>query len=992
MSQGYTEKGAVQAALVQLLVQAGWTYIPGKDLPRTTSQVFIEADLRAAIENLNPALVGRTDAVLGDLRRAALAAADEGLMAANQAFTRLLRGGGTVTMPDTNHDEPYQVFDYAHPERNTFIVSDEVTYQGARFDVVLFVNGIPVVVGETKTPVSATVSWKDGAKDIYTAYEVHQPVFFTPNLLSFATDGKDFRYAGVRTPLDHWHRWGAPDLPATIEGWARVRMSVTGLLSPTVVLNLIEHYAMFDAQESDGAARTIKLLPRYFQYEAVEKIVARATSEHSSRGLIYHTQGSGKTLTMSWVATRLYFDPRMHNPTIVAVADRTQLVTQTFTQFASAGVPAPVRAASLASLQGALKQGERGIIATTVHKFAGAGVLSERDNIVLLVDEAHRTQEGSLGEAMRAALPNAHRYGFTGTPVADLDRNTYQLFGDERDPGWALGTYDSDRSIADGTTVPMRVIPRPVRFDIAKAELDAAFDALANEEELTETQKESYARRVATARAIFHNPERIAAVAADIVDHFYKSIDPLGMKAQIVVADQELCIEYDAALRGALEGAGRTDEVAVVISATGKSEYEPYKLTDAEEEALLDRFRDVNDPLKFLIVTAKLGTGFNAPIEGVLYLDKPMKLHTLFQTITRTNRPWRHPDTGFVKAYGTIVDYVGLGDGFARAIAPSNPQHAQRQIDTEALLGTLGGAMKEMRRRFVGVQRDGSMDSLQSALERVPADTEDRAEFRAEFALAQGLWETIAPDAALEDWTDDYRWYAQVYAAIPAASDDDDLLWERLGPKTRELVHQHMRNVRIADRNIAVVIADAETIRKMSETGQLPPVPTEYEGKSAQEILDSLTARIQKKLDGGGEDALRYSSIAERLDQLRQKVIATAEDSIDFLTTLFGVATDLKTTEAADDGAVLADLPDPNVGMLTRIFEEHRPAGMTVLVSQVVVEVDALVKEAVHPNWASKDASKKEIRRQLRQLFRKYKLPLTGEPLDSAWAYILKHY
>ncbi|MCH6230228.1 hypothetical protein MK786_05710 [Microbacterium sp. CFH 31415] len=430
----------------------------------------------------------------------------------------------------------------------------------------------------------------------------------------------------------------------------------------------------------------------------------------------------------------------------------------------------------------------------------------------------------------------------------------------------------------------------------------------------------------------------------------------------------------------------------MVISATGKSEYEPYKLTDGEEEVLLDRFRDVNDPLKFLIVTAKLGTGFNAPIEGVLYLDKPMKLHTLFQTITRTNRPWRHPDTGFVKAYGTIVDYVGLGDGFARAIAPSNPEHAHRQIDSETLLATLGAALNEMRRRFVGIGRDGSMDSLQAALERVPADTEDRAEFRAEFALAQGLWETIAPDAALDHWADHYRWYAQVYAAIPAESDDDDLLWGRLGPKTRQLVHEHMRNVRVTDRNIAVVIADAETIRTMSEKGQLPPVPTEYEGKTAQEILDSLNARIQRKLDGGGKEALRYSSIAERLDQLRQKVIATAEDSIEFLTTLFGVANDLKTTEVEEDGGVLSDLPDPNVGMLTRIFEEHRPEGMTVLVSQVVTEVDALVKQAVHPNWASKDASKKEIRRQLRQLFRKYKLPLTGEPLDAAWAYILKHY
>ncbi|MBD8510785.1 type I restriction endonuclease subunit R [Microbacterium sp. CFBP 8790] len=270
MSQTYTEKGTVQAGLVELLVDAGWTYISGKDLPRTATQVFIESDLRAAIEDLNPALVGRTDAVLGDLRRAALTAADEGLMAANQAFTKLLRGGGTVMMPDTNHDEPYEVVDYVQSERNSFVVADEVTYQGARFDIVLFVNGIPVVVGETKTAVSTTVTWKDGAKDIYTAYEVGQPVFFTPNLLSFATDGKDFRYAGIRTPLDHWHQWGASDVPATIQGWERVKMTVSGLLSPTVILKLIEHYAMFDVQNSDGAVRTIKLLPRYFQYEAGE--------------------------------------------------------------------------------------------------------------------------------------------------------------------------------------------------------------------------------------------------------------------------------------------------------------------------------------------------------------------------------------------------------------------------------------------------------------------------------------------------------------------------------------------------------------------------------------------------------------------------------------------------------------------------------------------------------------------------------------------------
>jgi type I restriction enzyme R subunit len=430
----------------------------------------------------------------------------------------------------------------------------------------------------------------------------------------------------------------------------------------------------------------------------------------------------------------------------------------------------------------------------------------------------------------------------------------------------------------------------------------------------------------------------------------------------------------------------------VVISATGKSEFEDYKLSEAAEEALLDRFRDLDDDLKFLVVTAKLGTGFNAPIEGVLYLDKPMKLHTLFQTITRTNRPWRNPVTGFAKQYGTIVDYVGLGGAFARAIAPSDPEHAQRQIETATLLENLEAALKEMRRRFVGIRRDGSMDSLQMALERLPQDSEDRVEYRAEYLYAQGLWETIAPDEQLVEWESDYRWYAQVYAAIPSDGDDDDILWERLGPKTRELVHAHMRNVRVDDRNIAVVIADAETIQKMVESGQLPPVPKEYEGKSAQEIVDSLAARIRKKLEGSGPNSAAYRSIAERLDQLREQMITNADDSIAWLVKLFNVGTDLKTVEDADSEGVLADLPDPNVGMLTRIFEEHKPAGMTVLVSQIAKEVDHLVSHAVHPQWTSKENSMKAVKRELYALFKKYALPRTGEPMESAWRYIVKHY
>lgn len=992
----FTEKNTTQQGVIDLLITAGWQYVPGKDLPRTTQNVVIESDVNSALERLNPHLTGqpdRVDAALIKLRQAVLATETDGLMAANETFTELLRGRGTTLMPDTGHDEPFRVIDFERPERNSLIVSDEVTYRGARFDIVLWVNGIPVVVGEAKSPTQPGVTWRNAALDIHVSYETAQPGFFVPNLLSFATDGKEFRYAGVRTPLDHWNKWGDSDTNALLDGWPRVKLSVEQLLAPATVLNLLEHYALFDSSDADGSSTTIKLLPRYFQYETVERVIERVLQGPGQKGLIYHTQGSGKTLAMGWVATRLVLDPRMKNPTVIAVADRTQLVTQTWNQFASAGAPDPVRAVSARGLHQAIAADRRGIIVTTVHKFENAGHLSDRENIIVLVDEAHRTQEGSLGQQMREALPNASWFGFTGTPIADGSRNTFELFGDPSDPARSLSTYNSDRSIADGTTVPMMVVPRPVKFRLRKEALDEAFDQLAEEERLTDAQKETFAGRLSTTRTFLLNPERIRVVVEDIVSHYTGHVEPNGMKAQVVVGDQELCILYQREFERVFAERGLDWESAVVISATGgKSEFEDYRLSDAEEEQLLDRFRTYGDPLRFLVVTAKLGTGFNAPIEGVLYLDKPLKLHTLFQTITRTNRPWKNPETGLAKQFGLIVDYIGLGDGFARAIAPADPERAKQETDIEGLLPRLRAALDSMLGRFVGVEREDSLEALQDALARIPADSAFRSDFLGEFQFAQGLWETIAPHPDLRDFTADYRWLAQVYNAIPRPDDETETLWARLGAKTRQLVHEHMTRMRVEDRNVVVQIADADTIQRMVDEGRLPKPPAELKGKSASEIIDSLTERIKRRLEGPSGGDARYRSIADRLDRLRERVIERSEDSIDWLTEAFEVAAELKEAEEADDAGLLEDLPDPRIGTLTRIFNEHRPVGKTVLIEEVVQEVDRLVRHTTFEGWASREDSQQEVRKQLRRVFRRYKLPLTGEPFKSAWKYILASY
>lgn len=996
---GWSEASAVQQPIVELLVANGWTHVAASALERQRTSVIIESRARAAIKGLNPQLADkpdRVDEVLRQLRMTAIDAGDLGLVRANQAFVAWLRGRNTVQLAEPVRDVPVTLIDFVHPQNNDFVVSEEVVYgtpgDSARFDVVLWVNGFPVIVGEIKTPFDQKKTWVLGAQDIHEHYEVERRPFFVPNLLSFATEGKEFRYAGVRAPLNRWERWGSTEASATLDGWDRVKLSVESLLSPATVLTLIRDFVLYENIVINGAPRLVKILPRYFQFEAVEAVARRANEPGARKGLVYQTQGSGKTLAMSYAAAKLIRDTRLKNPTIIAIADRVQLVRQTFDQFHATGMPRLTVASSAAHLRQLLRSDERGIIFTTVHKFDGAGHLNDRENIIVLVDEAHRTQEGTLGQQMRASLPNASFFAFTGTPIADLTRNTFTLFGDERDPGYALNTYDSDRSIADGTTVPMRVSARMVNFHIDQSALDAAFEELAAVEELDDDEKEFVASKLSKVSTLIANPDRIHAVCEDIVEHFYAKVDPLGMKAQVVVYNRAMCVAYYDVLSELLAARG-ADEAAVVMSVAAKDEaaFAPHELNDTEEEALLNRFRNISDPMKFLIVTSKLGTGFNAPIEGVLYLDKPLKLHTLFQTITRTNRPWSHPDTRQPKEYGLIVDYIGLGDGFARAMKPSDPDAAQAKIDDDALLDEFATSLDTLLDRFIGINRAvADFATLEAAIERVPPGS-SRDRFAADFAYVEGIWEALAPDARLEPRKADYRWVAKIYAAVTPVDGDSALLWARLGTKTLALVHEHISNVQVRNPLFDVVIADELTVKRLIEEGLLEP--SEAPGvtaKSAEEIMDTIAERIKKRLAVHAHPV--YKALAERLEALRQAQLAKAEDSIEFLREIFTVARDLKIAEKADAAGELELMPDPRVGALSQIFEEFRPPNTPVIIADVVMAVDRIVVEVAFDGWVRTTEGEKDVRVELRRVLKKFSLPIKGELFDRAYEYIAQNY
>lgn len=1005
---GFTEATTIQSTVVKRLVNLGWTYIAGKDLLRSADEVFIESEVVAALTRLNPEIAAaphRVDEVLPRLRAGVLAAVNDGLVTANERMTTWLRGHQTIQYVGTEAYLPVRLIDFDILENNTLVVSDEVVFgspgHNRRFDIVLWVNGIPLVVGETKTPVNSSVSWFNGAIDI-SGYEGEGAPFFVPNLLSVATEGREFHYGAVGQSPAHWLQWGCTTDPWDMPDGQRVLRSIDLLLNPAQVLRLLRDFVLYDRPKIGGRSVLTKLIPRYPQVEGVEAIHDRVLDPARRQGLIWHYQGTGKTLLMAYAALRLLNDPEADGPTVLIVLDRVDLVEQTVRQFQTAGLPRLRVAGTKEQLRQMLADDARGIIVTTIFRFEGAGFLNDRSNIVVLVDEAHRTQEGRLGDDLRAAVPSAQFFGLTGTPISIGDKNTFKLFGNKSDPGWVLNRYSIERSIADGASVPIHVETRLVDFHIDKASLDEAFAAMGEEEGLTDEEREILADRAASVRTIMRNPDRIAKVCADIVDHYLTKVAPLGLKAQIVAFDRALCVLYHDEILRLLEERRVAEEVkAAVVMTTGMTKGEPkewrerFDLTREQEADLKARFRDARDPLRLLIVTAKLLTGFDAEIEGVMYLDKPLRLHTLFQAICRTNRRFTNPITGQEKRYGLIVDYVGLGAQIAQALRDADPDRGgKRPVDTDGLAEEFVAAIDTALARFGGIDRsDTGFEGLLAA-QQVIRPGPDRDSFAREFGVVAGLWEFLHPSPVLDARKADYRWLAQVYESITPSRVSDALLWHRLGAKTLELVHGHVTEVKVTGTGLDEVIVDADTIEAIRQLA-LPDVGLGYDAETitVEEALGTIETRLRRRLESGGHPV--WLALSERLERLRAKSLTQAAASIEFLREILEVATALTAAEKADDEGRLdaaTVLPDPNVGALTQILREYSPSNTPVIIGNAVTDIDTIVRQVRFTGWTATQNGDRTVRKEVRLVLKKYGLPTTGDLFDSAYAYIRENY
>lgn len=1001
----FTEKETVQQYVTDKVVENGWTLIDGSDLNRDVSDPIVTASVEAALLRLNPVLRNHkdwADDVLRTINQAIFAASTDGLISANKAFRTMLVDGFIHRFPGDEDYSEIKLIDFHDYSNNEFVVSREVTYLSGkkyRFDIVLWINGFPVVVGECK---AITEKWTKAADDIEKVYVPNVPAFFTSNILNFAVNGAHMYYGAIGAPNHLWQQWGSTETAFDLAGLDRVKLSIELLLSSSTLLNILSDFTLY---QSKGNGGLIKVIPRYVQVEAAQAIHKRVRTPNGGNGLIHHYQGTGKTLLMVFTACKLMEDQSINAQSILVIVDRIDLLKNVADDFHAAGITNVKIAKTSKQLRTAVRGGSPGVVISTIFRFRQADiengeVWNDSKDFVVMVDEAHRTQDGDLGTKMRQVLPNARFFGMTGTPINDKDRDTFGLFGNDADPGKVLSKYTMERAIADGTSVPVVVEPRLVHWKLDESQLDDAFAELAETENLSEEEQSYISRKASRFKAIMLNPDRIQAVCEDIVDHYLSNVAPLGFKAQVVAYDKEMCVLYEQKINELLRKAGSSHTTKVVMSYESKEDskrgWDKYALTREQESKVIDNFNTHDKSPHILIVTAKLLTGFNAPIEQVMYFDKPLKKEPLFQAITRTNRTYSNPETGQKKQYGIIVDYIGVAKNVAEALKDASPERPNRELDIDGVIDKLEDAMQIALKRFEGIDRtDGSFEALQVAMGRFSGDGEQE-QFAREFMTVEGLWETVYPNPKIAYLKPDYAWLATLYQTVlinGKTSTDFSLVWEKLGAKTIKLIHEHISDVKVrrTDR-IKVSPKTINGLRDLADLfdGELKVVPDEE--VSVEDILDTLDKRIKRRLsDSKGSTVI--VTLAEQLENLRRRSTATLEQTEDFIKRAVELAKKIKAIDADGDEDQISLLPaTDHVGALTRIVTEYKPKDATILVENLAKEIDQIASDVTFAGWNEKSQGDLAVKKKLRQTLLTYKLPPTGDLFEALYGYIAQHY
>jgi type I restriction enzyme R subunit len=968
----FTEVDTTEQMIIETLQHNGWKYIPAEELPRDYSDVYVDSMVKDALIRLNPVIAedpSRADEVIFKLRALVLSTNQQNLVTQNEAFKQFVFEKNSYPFGKDGRQVSIDFFGTeinGKRDKNEYVVTNQWVYPkkegGKRLDIVLLINGFPVSVGEVKTPTRSAITWLDGAQDI-NDYEKSIPALFVANIFNFATEGKHYRYGSVCMPAAKWGPWHTTE-DKSDGTLAAVQKSVKNMITPDNLLDLFQFFTLF---ATDNKYRKYKVIARYQQFEGANMIVERVKNGYPKKGLIWHFQGSGKSYLMEFAAVKLRMLPELKNPTVIVVDDRLDLESQITAQFHSSDVANLETASNIQQLMDMLRQDIRKIIITTIFRFQDVTEeLSPRDNIIVLVDECHRTQEGDLGRKMRTALPNAFFFGLTGTPINRIDKNTFVTFGATEDRSGYMSKYSFSDSIRDHATLPLEFEPVPIDLHVDQETMDREFDVLTDS--LDENEKAELSKHV-NMKAIMYNPKRIHKVCAHIAKHFMTKVHPNGYKAQVVVLDRPCCIKYKEELDKLL---GPERSTIVMDTNDDKAdEYKAYARSRDEEAKVLDRFRDPDDPLEIVIVCNKLLTGFDAPILQCMYLDKPMKDHTLLQAICRTNRTY---DDG--KTFGLIVDYIGIFDNVAKALNFDEAGMKRVITNIEEVRKKVPELMVKCLGYFIGVDRtvDG-WEGLMAAQECLPTNDE-KDKFGADYIVLNRAWNALSPDPTLNQFQTDYVWLTKVYESIKPTDGSGGLIWAALGPKTLDIVDNNL-DVGDVHEDEEIISLDADLVDEYIEKYK--------DAKTAAKKAEiDLVAKIRKHSNDP-----KYMKLGEKLEKLRQQHEQGLINSIDFLKQLLELA---KEAAEAEKEVVPAQEIDKGKAALTELFNGVKNKNTPVIVERIVADIDSIVKIVRFDGWQNTKTGRQEVKKALRSVvWMKYKIK-DKEVFDKAYSYIEQYY
>jgi type I restriction enzyme R subunit len=943
-----SEKRDVQNRVIDYLRSIGWELLPTADAFKLRSydikEPFLIPIVKEKLKQLDKGII--TDKNIDDeIRRIKLLPAN---VRGSEEFLKYLRNQKTVYVEEEKRERNIRIIDYENLENNHFAVAEGFWFEDRdrrQADIILFVNGFPIAIMENKSP---TV--EEAEEEAYAQIKLYTERI--PELLKYtqfyaACDGIRLHYGPTwNYETKTFYRWKT-------ENKFNFEKLTKTFFDRNETLKTLEDYIAF--LTIDNEIHKYILVPH--QRRAVQRIVNRVLEEDKNKGLIWHTQGAYKTLTMMVTAKKLREAEKLENPTILVVVDRIELEDQINKNFQAYGFPNITIARNKEHLRELLATDYRGLIITIIHKFEGMPkLINKRNNIIILIDEAHRSQEGDLGIYMRAALPNAYYFGFTGTPIdrGKIGKGTFVTFGyPPEDP--YLDKYFLDESIEDKTTVPLYYTLTKTELHVDKDTLEKEFFKVVEEEGIASIEGvNKIIEKAEKTKSVLKADKRINAISKEILEHYLRFVEPSGFKAFIVAVDREACALYKEAINKYLKERNLPEDYAKTVYTRDHKDnglLRKYWIYENEEKIIRRTFKSPKELPKILIVTEKLLTGYDAPILYVMYLDKPLKDHTLLQAIARVNRPYEG------KTCGLIIDYIGLFDNIQRALT-----FDARDIGRGLLnIDTLKQRFQELTEQANKIVTNINIQDQQNRLTHIIDyffEEEKRNEFIKLYKETERIYEILSPDEFLRDYIKDYKLLVQIYEIIYNAYNPEAerrKLQREILKKTENLIKEEVEL-----RNIVDSLPIYEINRDVANLVKADKIP---ERVKIVNLHRSLVDHIQRSI----EKEPYLLSISEEIEKIitqlreRQKSVETA------LQDLTKLAEQIAASEQEQQKSGLRK-EEFSIFWILRSHEVNKPETIAGKINKEIEE---------HKEWTYNEKTERILRKNL------YKLLLKSTPKNQ---------